>query len=1164
MTTAHRSPTPSFQPGVLVLALLGSVLGLTTGTAQAAVEVLVPAGSSWRYVDDGNQRPNWQAVDFDDSSWAAGGAQLGYGDGDETTVVSHGTSSQDKHMVTWFRTSFDLDDPDNIIALELRLLRDDGAAVYLNGTEIRRSNLPSGTLTATTPAAGTVGGHAETQFETTVLGSEALGLLRSGKNVIAVSIHQVVRTSSDISFDLELRATVLQTQPPTGDTTVTVIGRGASWRYLDDGIERLNWQAPSFDDSGWASGPAQLGYGDGDEATVVSFGNSQNKHVVTWLRHSFSVADSADVVAIELELLRDDAAAIYLNGTEIARSNLPGGTLTSGTKAASTVAGSAEREFNRAALVAGAHDLLTDGQNVLAVSVHQASTLSSDLSFDLSLDLVYDADPPEPPTTPTGDVTWIPQGATWRYWDRGTLPVGFASPSFDDSSWESGPAQLGYGDGDEATRIDFGSALNRHITTWFRRAFTVEAANAVTDLSLRLLRDDGAAVYLNGTEILRSNLPSGELGDSTKAPLTIAGSDERAFTQQGLTASVKSLLVEGRNVLAVSLHQASTLSSDLSFDLELVGTYDGTTPPVSPSPAAEVTLIPKDSVWHYWDRGSEPGGFASPSFDDSSWPAGPGPLGYGDGDESTVISFGPDPGNKFVTAWFRKQFQVSDAASFERLDLRPIIDDGAVFYLNGQEVFRLHMPDGAIHPQTRATNTVGGVGEGHRHNLSLDPALIVDGENTLAVEVHQASSASSDMSFDAELLASTSRTRVTRGPYLQMLGEDSVVVRWRTDRPAESRVFVGPPGEDFDRAVVDSSNTTEHAVLVDGLSPSTAFAYGVGTGGEVLKGGPDHTFETAPVRGASDPMRVWVLGDSGAPNERAIPVRNAFRNFAASEPPDLVLMLGDNAYGLGKDEEYQASVFDMYTDELAHIPFWPTFGNHDADSASSGTESGPYYDIFSLPRQAELGGVASGTEAYYSFDRGNVHFVVLDSQDSDRSANGAMMSWLEDDLSATSAQWIVAFWHHPPYGGGSHHPDFDERLVEMRANALPILEDHAVDLVLTGHNHAYERSRLLDGHYGPSGSLLQSMILDSGDGRPGGDGAYRKRTNPTPHDGAVYVVAGSSSRVQAGALRSSPLMVVQELVHGSAVLDFAGNRLDVTFVTDTGSVLDNFTIRKVN
>src|SRR6185503_453330 len=126
--------------------------------------------------------------------------------------------------------------------------------------------------------------------------------------------------------------------------------------------------------------------------------------------------------------------------------------------------------------------------------------------------------------------------------------------------------------------------------------------------------------------------------------------------------------------------------------------------------------------------------------------------------------------------------------------------------------------------------------------------------------------------------------------------------------------------------------------------------------------------------------------------------------------------------------------------------------------------------------------------------------------------------WLQDDLAATTQDWIIAFWHHPPYTKGSHNSDTETELIQMRENALPILEAGGVDLVLCGHSHCYERSYLLNGHYGLSNSLTPAMKVDGGDGREDGTGAYQKPGGLAANAGAVYAVAGSSGKISGGTL----------------------------------------------
>ncbi len=416
----------------------------------------------------------------------------------------------------------------------------------------------------------------------------------------------------------------------------------------------------------------------------------------------------------------------------------------------------------------------------------------------------------------------------------------------------------------------------------------------------------------------------------------------------------------------------------------------------------------------------------------------------------------------------------------------------------------------------------------------------------------------------ATLAAAAGAATVTRGPYLQLGTDTSVVVRWRTDVATSSRVSYGSaPGSLGDSVDGPVGTRTEHAVTLSLLAADTRYYYAVGTTTGILAGNDaNHFFVTSPPPGTPKPTRLWVLGDSGTASSGARAVRDAYFAFAGTRHTDLWLMLGDNAYSNGTDSEYQAAVFNTYPTMLRKSVLWPTLGNHDGASADSGTQSGVYYDIFTLPRNAEAGGVASGTEAYYSFDYANIHFIVLDSFDSDRSPNGAMLTWLRSDMAATLQDWVIAFWHHPPYSKGSHDSDSSSGLTDMRRNVLPILEDEGVDLVLSGHSHSYERSYLLDGHYGTSTTLTSAMKLDGGDGRPTGDGAYEKTTlGPAPHQGAVYTVAGSSGHTGGGSL-NHPAMFISLNVLGSLVLDVNGSRLDATFLESTGAIRDTFTIEK--
>ncbi len=172
--------------------------------ARKGGRTLVAAGSTWKYLDNGAVPPaDWTAPGFDDGKWPEGPAQLGYGDHDEATVLRYGKDPKHKAMSACFRRAFTVVDPKQFKTLVAGLLRDDGAVVYLNGVEAFRSNMPKGKITAATPAAAVTAGSQEKTFYPATI---PVKLLKPGRNVLAVEVHQAYPSSSDISFDLELYA----------------------------------------------------------------------------------------------------------------------------------------------------------------------------------------------------------------------------------------------------------------------------------------------------------------------------------------------------------------------------------------------------------------------------------------------------------------------------------------------------------------------------------------------------------------------------------------------------------------------------------------------------------------------------------------------------------------------------------------------------------------------------------------------------------------------------------------------------------------------------------------------------------------------------------------------------------------------------------------------
>ncbi len=597
---------------------------------------------------------------------------------------------------------------------------------------------------------------------------------------------------------------------PTGSATTTLLPSGSTWRYRDNGQVASGWKSETFDDSSWARGPAQLGYGDGDERTVVGSGPNGAHYPTTWFRTTFDGGSTAPR-SLVLSLMADDGAVVYLNGVEVARDNMPTGTVTADTWALTARAGAEESAFRDVPVADG---IARAGTNVLAVEVHQESGWSSDISFDASLRGSTVLSSPSPssstsptssptspsssptsptssPTSPTSSptspsssptatpgTTYFRAGTAWRYWDKGTRPAGWSEASFADGSWASGNAQLGYGDGDEVTTVASGGPAV-YLTTYFRKTFTVDALPAA-DPVLSMLVDDGAVVYVNGREVARDNMPSGTVSNTTEASTYRAGTGEDVFRDFTVP---RSALVTGTNVIAVEVHQESTSSSDVSFDASLrvpavssprstssptasssptspsssptSPTSSPTSPTSSPtSPSSSPTATPgttyfrAGTAWRYWDKGTRPAGWSEASFADGSWASGNAQLGYGDGDEvTTVASGGP---TVYLTTYFRKTFTV-DALPAADPVLSMLVDDGAVVYVNGREVARDNMPSGTVSNTTEASTYRAGTGEDVFRDFTVPRSALVTGTNVIAVEVHQESTSSSDVSFDAGL-----------------------------------------------------------------------------------------------------------------------------------------------------------------------------------------------------------------------------------------------------------------------------------------------------------------------------------------------------------------------------------------------------------------------------
>lgn len=330
--------------------------------------LLLDAETEWRYQDGGPEAAGWEAPGFDDGAWPTGTAELGFGDGDENTVLTPGS-------VTYYaRKTFDVTGP-LPTSLELYLKADDGAVVYLNGEEVLRDNMPAGPIGPSTTALGWRGG-ADEDFMVHVVSGDALV---AGQNVIAVEIHNVWSGNNDLGFDLRLAPSDVVVEPPVGP----LIELGSSWRHTDSSVGAAPAGWPSTIDGGaGVLGPnaGSFGFGEGDEATTVTTGQE-----AYYFARTFEVDDPAALSELALGLIADDGAVVYLNGVEVLRSNMPIDRAIEWNTRPITWRSGADEDL---AISTVSGDALVAGTNTITVEVHNFWPGNADLSFDLSLEPV--------------------------------------------------------------------------------------------------------------------------------------------------------------------------------------------------------------------------------------------------------------------------------------------------------------------------------------------------------------------------------------------------------------------------------------------------------------------------------------------------------------------------------------------------------------------------------------------------------------------------------------------------------------------------------------------------------------------------------------------------------------------------------------------------------
>ena len=373
----------------------------------------------------------------------------------------------------------------------------------------------------------------------------------------------------------------------------------------------------------------------------------------------------------------------------------------------------------------------------------------------------------------------------------------------------------------------------------------------------------------------------------------------------------------------------------------------------------------------------------------------------------------------------------------------------------------------------------------------------------------------------------------TRFPYVQNVQNNKATILWATLENGVGSLRYTSDGVSYQGAPARSRTFrpvetglpvpyTLYQATLTGLSPNTEYFYNAFVSGATVLGGGDLRFRTA----GPGPFNFCVLGDSGVGDSGLGNSEHQYliaRQLLA-EKPSMVVHVGDVVYPDGTHELYGRNHFNYYYASMGSVPFFPAPGNHDYNVQGAL----PYLAVHSLPSDsvpvAERG-------RYYSYDWGNVHFVSLDSNlPLERAASGAgqMLRWLNNDLQTTRQFWRVVYFHHPPYAGGPNQNDGACRLI--REQVVPILETYGVQVVLSGHEHSYQRSHPM-----------------------------RKGNIVAPNAGINYFVAGGGGALLYPVYRR-PEVAFGESEHHYLRVEVRGSRMDVHAIRYDGTEIETTTL----
>lgn len=506
---------------------------------------------------------------------------------------------------------------------------------------------------------------------------------------------------------------------------------------------------------------------------------------------------------------------------------------------------------------------------------------------------------------------------------------------------------------------------------------------------------------------------------------------------------------------------------------------------INTSADASDVLIDLSTEWRYLDDGTDPANGSSsltswtlPGFNDSSWKRASGKFGAKNGAIGNVDTFGSptvlldhyyDNGDTIHTYFFRTTFNVTNASSISNLAFDMRADDATLVYINGKLVSdtRLSVPSAASSTNIYYANHTAPDKSFWLNSAQLS-GVLVDGVNTIAVELHNNNSTSSDIFFALNSLTATKTS--SANPFSDVsltVGADETQrnITWYSTSAIGGGVYYAPVPEISNGAfptdakfvtttAMAASNKPgyySHKATLTALTPDTDYVLRLYIDGKYSDlyyfstdalGDFQFTFVGDPQIGNASHGNSWI---------------DTLNIIKKKFGTNLLISAGDQITTPNSEEQYGY----LLVDQLTGLTFAPTIGpSHDSESSA-------FSEHFNLPNVSTKYGVTQ-TGANYWYTYNGTLFMHLNMADTSAATNGEHETFMKEAIAANpDAKWKIAIIHNALYSAGNHsNPEysyFESEIGKYRAALAPVLTDLGIDIVLSGHDHIYVRSHIMNG-----------------------------------------------------------------------------------------------------